>query len=406
MKRSAIKRRPMADSVLKSLEPEEQDYQEKDSPGLYFRVKKRGHKSWTLRYKRPNGKWAWLGLGGFPAVSGKAARDKAVELLKLASDGKDLKEYLAKFDTHDRIFDEVAEIWFERMKNAGRSANTLKQMRRYIDGDMKAVLKGKAISEITRGDCLAVQQRLEKREAHNISKKVRGWLSKIFSMAVAESWLELNPASELRHVAVTAPKTKHYPHLLEPELPDFLQALRRSPSREITKHLIWLVLRTSCRPGMARNALWEHFDLKGALWTIPEEEMKSRREHLIPLSKQTVSDLHELHELTGRSPYLFPGNGSVNPVLSENTLNQALMRIGYKDRLVGHGSRHTASTLLREHGWEKQFVESHLAHIEKGVAGVYNKAQYLKPRQKMVQWYADYLEALEKGTKAPDDPAG
>lgn len=85
MKRSQIKRRPLADSVLEKLEPEARDYRELDSPGLYFRVKPSGTKSWVLRYKRPNGKWAWKGIGGYPAVSGKAAREKARELLKRAA---------------------------------------------------------------------------------------------------------------------------------------------------------------------------------------------------------------------------------------------------------------------------------------------------------------------------------
>lgn len=133
--------------------------------------------------------------------------------------------------------------------------------------------------------------------------------------------------------------------------------------------------------------------------------MKMRREHIIPLSTQMITLLEGLRELTGHHTYLFPGNGSVNPTLSENTLNQALARIGYKKKLVGHGSRHTASTLLREHGWPRDFVETHLAHIEKGVAGVYNKAQYLKQRREMMQWYSDYLDTLERGTPVPADPA-
>ena len=81
MKRSQIKRRPLTDTVLSSLEPDGKDYRELDGSGLYFRVRMNGAKSWNLRYKRPNGQWSWLGLGGFPAVSKKAARKKAQELL-------------------------------------------------------------------------------------------------------------------------------------------------------------------------------------------------------------------------------------------------------------------------------------------------------------------------------------
>ncbi|WP_417534151.1 tyrosine-type recombinase/integrase [Marinobacterium stanieri] len=407
MKRSGIKRRPMADSVLKSLEPEDKDYQEKDSPGLYFRVKKGGTKSWNLRYKRPNGKWAWMGLGGYPAVSGKAAREEAERLLKLAADGEDLKSHKATEAApgDDKVlFETVAEDWFQRKIDAGRAPGSTRQMRMYLDSDIYPVLAGIPIDEVTRSQCTEVQRRLEKRKALNIAKKVRSWISQIFTQAIAEELCDLNPASELRHVAEKQPETKHYPFLLEAELPEFFQALKQSPSRKIALTLVRLVLRTACRPGMARLAKWTEFDLDDALWVIPAKRMKMRRDHVIPLSHQAVAELRELHELTGRSAYLFPGNGSVNPTLSENTINNALSLIGYKGRLVGHGARHTASTLLREHGWQRDFVETHLAHVEKGVAGVYNKAQYLKQRREMMQWYSDYLDALENGGKVPADP--
>jgi len=83
--------------------------------------------------------------------------------------------------------------------------------------------------------------------------------------------------------------------------------------------------------------------------------------------------------------------------MSENTVKKVIAQIGYEGRIVSHGFRHTASTLLREHGWDKDFVEAQLAHKEPGVAGVYNKAQYFEKRREMVQWYNDYLDLLEAG---------
>jgi integrase len=89
--------------------------------------------------------------------------------------------------------------------------------------------------------------------------------------------------------------------------------------------------------------------------------------------------------------------GAKNPTISENTINKVFATIGYKGRLVGHGTRHTASTLLREHGWPKEHVEAQLAHKEEGISGVYNKAQYLEQRVVMMQWYADRLEQMAAG---------
>ncbi|WP_110693268.1 tyrosine-type recombinase/integrase [Salinicola halophyticus] len=396
MKRSQIKRRPLADTVLASLEPESSDYRELDGNGLYLQVRKNGSKSWNLRYKRPTGKWAWMGLGSFPRVSGKAARKEAQRLNAMAADGVDLRVYKESVQ-EQHLFETAAEDWYQTKLAAGRSPGTTDQMRRYLDSDIFPAIGKKTLSSITRADCAKIQEKLETRGAHNIAKKVRSWINQIFSRAIGQGKCELNPASELRHIAAEAPKTKPYPHLLEPELPAFLQAFRHSSSRIISRTAAWLVLRTASRPGMVRLSKWSEFDLDEALWSIPAAKMKMRRDHLVPLSRQSVDDLRSLYEITGRGEWVFPGNGPKNPTLSENTINKVIAMVGYKGKLVGHGSRHTASTLLREHGWHRDLVEAQLAHQEEGVAGVYNQAAYLAKRRKMMQWYSDYLDALEHG---------
>lgn len=148
---------------------------------------------------------------------------------------------------------------------------------------------------------------------------------------------------------------------------------------------------------MVRLAEWKEFDLDKAIWTTPAAKMKMRRDFVCPLPRQALIALKELQCLTGRSRWLFPGVGAKNPTISENTINKVFATVGYKGRLVGHGTRHTASTLLREHGWPKEHVEAQLAHKEEGISGIYNKAQYLDHRVKMMQWYADYLDQLAAG---------
>lgn len=403
MKRTQIKRRPMADSVLRTLEPEASAYRERDSTGLYLEVKPTGTKSWVLRYKRPDGKWAWQGLGGFPSVSGKAARSKATELLGRVADGEDLsvrKGGVKKGDT----FREAAEEWWQRKQQAGRAVDTLRQMRLYLDKEVLPLIGDKALDEVTRKDCARIQSNMEAREAYVMAGKVSRWIRQIYSLAIGQGKCELNPASELRHIAVAGPTEQQHPHLLEPELPDFLRALRQSHAMYNSLVLVRLVLYTACRPGVARFAEWTEFDLDAGNWSVPAARMKMRRDHVIPLASQTIADLRELREITGRGRYVFPGYGSKNPTMSENTINKVLTQVGYKRRLVGHGARHTASTLLREHGWNRDFVEAQLAHKEAGVAGVYNKAQYLEKRREMMQWYADYLDAAEAGTEVPTVP--
>jgi integrase len=104
-------------------------------------------------------------------------------------------------------------------------------------------------------------------------------------------------------------------------------------------------------------------NLDAAEWRIPAERMKSRAPHLVPLSRQAVEVLRELHPLTGAGRYLFPGARSAARPMSENTVNAALRRLGYgKDEMTGHGFRSVASTLLNEQGWHRDAIERQLAH--------------------------------------------
>jgi integrase len=400
VKRSAIKRRPLADSVLSALEPDAKDYRERDSAGLYFRVQKNGSKSWLLRYKRPCGTWAWKGLGGYPGVSGKLAREKARDLLNHSSDGKDLV-HMSSCVQEKMTFKEAAEDWYDRKVKAGRVAGSLKQYGLYLNKDIYPAIGHKALDAVTRLDCAAIQSKMEARGAGAIAGKVRLWINQVFSLAMAQGHCTVNPASELRYLAQQGHQETPHPHLLEDELPAFLMALRKSTSKQITLIMTRLVLRTACRPGMARFSEWVDMDLDNALWTIPAAKMKMRRDHIIPLSPQTVAELRTMHETSGVGRYVFPGFGPKNPTMSENTINKCLRLVGYKGKLVGHGARHTASTLLREHRWDKDYVEMQLAHVEGGDAGVYNQAQYLDKRREMMCWYSDYLDYLETGKGKP-----
>lgn len=398
MKRSQIKRRPLADTVLSTLEPEDKDYRELDGNGLYFRVRKNGLKGWNLRYKKPDGKWTWLGLGGFPTVSGKAARRRAAELRGLADAGIDISRYKeGQNATSAHTFRDSAEAYYQQNKDAGYAVSTLKKLRLYLDKDILPVLGDKDITKITRSDCIRLQESIEARSALNVSNKVRYWVNTIFSQAIARGLCEMNPASEMKSVAVKAPPVTNYPHLLEPELPALMRDIERSNSRRSTVTAIKMVLMTMARPGMVRNAEWSEIDLEAGTWYIKNGKMKMRREFVVPLPRQLIELLRVQRESTGRNRYVFPGTGHKNSMMSDNTINKALGNIGYKDRLVGHGARHTASTLLREHRWEKDYVEAQLAHVEPGTAGVYNKAAYFTQRAVMMQWYADYLHALRAG---------
>lgn len=290
-------------------------------------------------------------------------------------------------------FGEAAEEWFKHKAVSGNTPQSLEQKRRYLDKDMLPAIGAKPLSEVTRHDCARIQASVEARGARAMTPKIRSWLNQIFSRAIAMGHCELNPASELKSLALPSAE-KPYPHLLEPELPAFLRALQATPALLLAKTATWMLIRTASRPGMVRHAEWSEINLNGALWTIPADKMKMRRAHHVPLCTQLIDDLKQLHERTGRSRWLFPGAQN-NAVMSERTINRVIISAGYQGRMVGHGARHTASTLLHEHGWPSAHIEAQLAHKEKGVAGIYNRAMYLPQRREMMQWYSDYLDLLK-----------
>ncbi|MFL9998193.1 integrase arm-type DNA-binding domain-containing protein [Paraburkholderia sediminicola] len=381
--------------------PTSRDYTLKDGRGLFLFVPTDGPKCWHFRYSFA-GKQRRISFGTYPALSLQDARELTSTARTQLAHGTDPGHHrrtarkLSK-ETEEKLFRSAAERWYKRKEVAGRASSTLGKMRTYLDKDILPEIGSMMLQDITRADCARVQERFEKRDALNVSKKARGWLREIFSQAIAEGRCEFNPASELKTIAKAAPKSRPYPHLLEPELPDFLRALGKSTSRLISYTAAWMTIWTASRPGMVRYAEWTEVDLDGALWTISAEKMKMRRLYVAPLPSQLVSALRELRKLTGRHRYLFPGIGTKHEVISENTINLVFSKIGYKGRMVGHGTRHTASTLLRDHGWEKDHVETQLSHLEGGIAGDYNHAKYLRQRREMMQWYADYLDALKTG---------
>ena len=157
------------------------------------------------------------------------------------------------------------------------------------------------------------------------------------------------------------------------------------------------------RPGELRRAEWSEIDIDAAEWRIPAPKMKGRKMHIVPLSSQAVSIFRELHPLTGRSTWVFPGVRTNGEPMSENTINAALRRLGYdRSKLTAHGFRGMASTMLHEHGWPSDVIERQLSHIERDeVKAAYNHAEHLPARRRMMQEWADHLDELRKARLKP-----
>lgn len=399
MKRRDIKKRPMADTTLAGLEPEASVYRELDGSGLYFRVKPNGQKSWEFRYKKPDGNWSWLGLGGYPAVSGSHARQKAAELRNHAADGKPLATQSVRkaVDSESIVnsFETVGREWHASRIN-GWDPGTAKRILGALEKHVFPVFGKRPHSAILPMEWMEFFRGMEQKGIIEQASRVRRYCAEIYDLARVTGRAIHNPIEGLRKFLQTS-KASNFAHVSTTELPALLRAINAYPHATDVRLGLRLLSLTAARPSELREARWTEFDFGKKLWTIPPERMKKRREHVVPLSRQAIQALDELHGLTGANSLLFPGRSDITKPRSDTVFLMALRRLGYEGRQTGHGFRHIASTLLNEHGFNADHIEAQLSHVKGGTAGVYNKAQYLEQRVTMMQWYADHLDELEQG---------
>lgn len=288
-------------------------------------------------------------------------------------------------------------------------------MRRIFSKDVLPKVGRFPIHEIKRFDLLDLLGKIEMRGALTTAEKVRTWLNQLYRYAlVVVDGLDNNPAADLDVVARPKPPVAHHPFLALRELPEFLRALRDYDGRSITTQLgIRLLLLTGVRTGELRLAEPCQFQLDQGLWLIPPNNVKqwqvglrrgSRRAqdipaYIVPLSIQAIEIVRYLLErVKPAQRYLLPQRSDLRKRISENTLNGALKKMGYQNRLTGHGIRATLSTALNEIGYPRVWVDAQLSHVDPSkVSAAYNHAAYVASRRQMMQDWADRLDLLEQG---------
>jgi integrase len=378
--------------------PKDKPYKLADGGGLYLLVNPNGARYWRLKY-RVAGKEKLLALGVYPDVTladARAKRDEAKRGITGGIDPSEAKreEKIARELNVRNTFQEIACEW--------HSSKLYKWSEGYASDIMEAFNKDvfpyigkKPISEIKPLELLNVLRRMEGRGATEKAKKVRQRCGEVFRYAIVTGRAEYNPAPDLTS-AMQGHESSHYPFLNAPELPAFFEALSRYSGSELVVLAARLLIITGLRTGELRGATWQEIDVDAAVWEIPAERMKMRRPHIVPLSLQAQAIIMRIREMTGRYPYIFPGRNDPRKTMSEASINQVFKRIGYAGRVTGHGFRHTMSTILHEQGYNTAWIETQLAHVDKNsIRGTYNHAQYLDGRREMLQWYADYMDALE-----------
>jgi integrase len=349
-----------------------------------------GKKYWRLRYTQ-DGKRNWATIGEYPIVGLQEARERRDGLRKKLRGGIHL-------DLKGTTFREVALEWADAHDKKIANEKDRIKTRNRMGNHLIPFIGGKDIAEITAAEILPLFRRLAERGNFEMLSRIRSIASQIFRYGVATGRCAGDPTYALRG-AILMPKKRHYP---SPKKTEDVRMLLRSIDaypRDIVRCAMQFSALTFLRPSEVRHAEWA--EIEGDELRIPEEKTKMRRPHIVPLARQTAVLLQKMQQLTGHGKYVFPSNRTPNSnrPMSENTVLAALRSMGYtKEQMTPHGFRSMASTLLNENGFNRDWIERQLAHVEEnGVRAAYNYAEWLPERRRMMQWWADYLDGLREG---------
>lgn len=392
----------LTDTAIRKAKPSDKAQRLFDAGGLYLEVAPAGGKWWRLKY-RVGGKEKRLSLGTYPDTSLADARAKRDEARKQLAAGIDPAEHrkATKAAGEERAansFEVVAREWLA--KRDWVTAYAVK-VTAWLENDVFPWIGKRPVAELTAPEFLKVARRIEDRGAIESAHRIMQNCGQVMRYAIATGRTHRNPVADLKGALPPAPERHHAAITDTRAIGGLLRALDGYTGGFVTRCALRLAPLVFVRPGELRHAEWAEIDLDAAEWNIPGEKMKMGVSHLVPLSKQAVAILRELHPLTGGGRYVFPGGRSPKRPMSDNAINAALRRMGFdKDTMTGHGFRAMARTTLDETlHFRPDYIEHQLAHAVRDPNGrAYNRTAHLAERRKMMQAWADYLDNLKADT--------
>ncbi|HAV7947200.1 TPA: tyrosine-type recombinase/integrase [Escherichia coli] len=395
----------LTDTKLKNLKPQDKLYKVSDRDGLYVAVLTSGTVSFRYDY-RINGRRETLVIGqyGRDGISLAEAREELIAAKKLLKAGQ--SPAAAKRDGIKKIrgAETFAVHTDSYMKHVILADSTRAMKQAVIDRDILPVLGNKMMAEITTSMVRDLCDRIVERGGRATAVQAREIISSVYRHANDRGHGLFNPAADIKpsSIAIFKPRERT---LTPEEIGLFFRTLDAVGAMGTMKMALKLVLITMVRKGEFTNATWDEIDFKKWTWTIPSDRMKGSRAHVIYLPKQAQDILVGLQMCAGGSEYLVPGRYNFRKPLSNAALNSLIdrtVKIINEDGEHIHGftvhdMRRTASTLLHEAGYPSDWIEKALAHEQKGVRAVYNKAEYARQRAYMLQQWADMIDSWIDG---------
>ncbi|MDQ6967456.1 MAG: tyrosine-type recombinase/integrase [Mariprofundaceae bacterium] len=400
--------------------------------GLYMVINSSG-KYWRYAYsycgKRKESSLGVYRLGSEKHLSLKLARSKAqavkdqldvgidpnqtIKDKKLANKTSDAEKKRQVEEDHkqviaeSRTFKVVGLLWFEKKKAEWVESHTKKQIGR-LERHLFPTIGDIPIAKITKLQVSETIEAISRMGSNDLAHRMAQVTRSILNYACNKGFIEAVPMGDMSQVLTEREQTK-MPAIIEPaRIGELMRAIYSYQGSFVVCQALKLFPLLAARTGEFRTAEWIEFDLDAELWTIPAAHRKLKKKlkenpenvQLVPLSRQSIALLKELHAVTGAGRLAFPSIRGDSRPMSENTINTALHAMGFKGEMVGHGVRAMFSTLMNNKDYNPDAIERQLSHAESNIVrGKYNRGEYMSARTKIMQDWADYIDTLRKGAK-------
>lgn len=394
----------LVETQIRNAKPKSKDYTLNDGQGLSLLITTKGGRWWRFRY-RYAGKPKLMSFGTYPEVSlidARTRRDGARKLLAQTPpiDPAEVKKAQKKalYGKYENTFEAVAREWAENYfinKTAQHKERTLRRLEIYIF----PWLGKKPIEDITAPAVLEVIKRPQNQTKLETAHRALQAVSQVFRYAVQNGRVLRDVTADLRG-ALPSPTVKHMASFTDPkDVAELLRAIDGFQGTFTVETALRLAPLVFTRPSELRRAKWSDIDLDAGVWAY--RVTKTKTDHIVPLSRQALGLLKELHPFSGHGEFVFQGGHDRQKPMSESAINAALRRMGYdtKTQITGHGFRAMARTILHERlNVDPAIIEHQLAHkVPDSLGGAYNRTKFLDQRKIMMQGWADYLDELKEG---------
>ncbi len=351
-----------------------------------------------------------LSYGPYPAVPLALARKEHEKARALKRQGIDpaaakqatkRKEEQLERTSSMPTFAALTKEWMDTWSKK-KSARYVGTVQNRLDRDILPAVGNVPIDQLKAAVLVKIVSGIQDdRDAEDLARRALQKMKQILRHAVAKGYIESSPISDTQPSDLLRSHTvTNFARIDSADLPELLTRIEIYQGAPLTRLAMKLMVLTFLRTTPLIWAEWSEIDFQGKRWKVPVEHMKGHLwPHIVPLARQTVKVLELIHAISGKSKYLFPGQGPKNPTMSNGTILKALERMGYKGIMTGHGFRGVASTILHECGHVHEHIDTQMAHLKKDkVSGAYDYAKYLIPRTYMMQDWADFLdETLRSG---------